>query len=428
MISFIALLSSSVVPTLAAVAFNQSQFAIVKTVVAALCAPNFVINDGDLCATIENATASVVCDANGNVNELRFDRKNCTGGFIAPEIGALPYIGLIDVRDSGIGGTLPPTLGLCSTLSILLTAGNFIRGFVPNELTALFPTLSVCLLMRIPDSNCFSCPLPTLPCTASLSCNTMCSPAPGSNATSTIQVASTTLLSTTTTTTTTVGTPMTTNPIVSTAVISTNFSITTTTMTTSGKETSTTSSTIEPTAQVSPSTSANVATSIAGSASTPSYQSRIFTHLYATQESALAPKSSPNVNTTIALVCSLSILVPLVILLTFLYVSMRKKSGLPSCCCSTLESARPTRRASSSPSRKHAHEVSDRTTESDSHEKRSDPEKHSFQGKQVAIYDKVIAPAPSDYDIVRLTSRHGARGSLHDGYILPQAPFATKDD
>ncbi len=156
----------------ASVPFNKTAFPVFQSFVGNLCA-NKVSLDETACSTVNSTTEPIVCDEDGNLIAINFNRKPCQGGFITSDIAQLYKLQTLDLRDSLIGGSIPTQIGYCKSLTSLLTAGNNLRGLVPQELVYL--RLSYCTLMRnVAESNCFDCPVPKLICTATLRCNATC--------------------------------------------------------------------------------------------------------------------------------------------------------------------------------------------------------------------------------------------------------------
>lgn len=93
-------------------------------------------NKGDPC--ISNWTG-VICynstlrDGYLHVQELQLLRKNLSG-ILAPELGRLSYMQILDVMWNTITGSIPKEVGNISTLKLLLVNGNRLSGYLPEEL------------------------------------------------------------------------------------------------------------------------------------------------------------------------------------------------------------------------------------------------------------------------------------------------------
>lgn len=305
------------------VVFNSSAFPALELVVRGVCGASLAPKQTDDCPTPGTSfIAPLLCDAAGNLVRMQFLKLNCTGGSIPSEIGLLSKLATLDVRDTGIGGTLPRQLAACTALTVLLTSGNFLYGVVPAELASLVPKLIACTLMRrTNDTNCFSCPIPDLPCTSTLSCNNACPTASSvMSRTFTQAISATSVLQSTT----------------SESPTTTFF----TTAATTTKQTDVTTKTALP--ETVPVTQSSTDFS-AEKTTTATYQMRTFTHghLNSTFEDTLLPEQTTmfqsiqmasdgerqpvNVPLIVALICSLVVAVPLIVLLACLYRRERRR-------------------------------------------------------------------------------------------------------
>lgn len=166
----ILLLGATVV--FALVPFNKTAFPVFQSFVNNLCA-NKVVIDEAMCSTSNSTTEPVVCDEDGNIVAINLNRKPCLGGLITSHIALLDRLQTLDLRDALVGGSIPTEIAQCKALTSLLTAGNNLRGLVPEGLA--YMRLSYCTLMRnFAENNCFDCPVPKLNCTATLRCNSTC--------------------------------------------------------------------------------------------------------------------------------------------------------------------------------------------------------------------------------------------------------------
>lgn len=119
------------------------------------------------------------CDQTGRVHTLSLDDENRDyTGTIATQIGLLTNLNYIDFRHSRLRGTLPTQFKHLSNLQTLLLYGNYFRGSVPAALANL-PRLQLCSLeLRQRPTNCFACPLPAdLKC-GDWQCSNSCPPVP----------------------------------------------------------------------------------------------------------------------------------------------------------------------------------------------------------------------------------------------------------
>ncbi|OWM81599.1 hypothetical protein CDL15_Pgr007637 [Punica granatum] len=90
---------------------------------------------GDPCTS--NWTG-VVCYFNPNdgylhVQELRLIRRNLSGN-LAPELGRLAHMTILDFMFNNISGSIPKEIGNMTSLNLLLLSGNQISGPLPDEL------------------------------------------------------------------------------------------------------------------------------------------------------------------------------------------------------------------------------------------------------------------------------------------------------
>ncbi|XP_031372157.1 probable LRR receptor-like serine/threonine-protein kinase At1g06840 isoform X2 [Punica granatum] len=111
---------------------------------------------GDPCTS--NWTG-VVCYFNPNdgylhVQELRLIRRNLSGN-LAPELGRLAHMTILDFMFNNISGSIPKEIGNMTSLNLLLLSGNQISGPLPDELGYL-PNITRFQL----DLNNISGPLP----------------------------------------------------------------------------------------------------------------------------------------------------------------------------------------------------------------------------------------------------------------------------
>lgn len=156
----------------ALVPFNKTAFPIFQSFVSNLCANKIVIDEA-MCSTSNSTTEPIVCDKDGNIVAINLNRKPCLGGIITSHIALLDRLQTLDLRDALVGGSIPSEIAQCKALTSLLTAGNNLRGLVPEGLA--YMRLSYCTLMRnFAENNCFDCPVPKLNCTATLRCNSTC--------------------------------------------------------------------------------------------------------------------------------------------------------------------------------------------------------------------------------------------------------------
>ncbi|XP_073301001.1 probable LRR receptor-like serine/threonine-protein kinase At1g06840 isoform X1 [Primulina huaijiensis] len=115
-------------------------------------------NRGDPCAS--NWTG-IICyndtalgDGYFHVRELSFFNMNLSGS-LAPEVGLLSYLKVLDIMWNNIGGTIPKEIGNLTSLELLLLNGNQLTGSLPDELGNLYN------LNRIQiDQNQISGPIP----------------------------------------------------------------------------------------------------------------------------------------------------------------------------------------------------------------------------------------------------------------------------
>ncbi|KAK2981863.1 hypothetical protein RJ640_010380, partial [Escallonia rubra] len=93
-------------------------------------------------------------DAYLHVTELRLLNKNLSGT-LAPELGQLSYMQILDFMWNNITGSIPKEIGKITALQLLLLSGNQISGPLPDELGFL-PNLTKFQL----DLNYISGPIP----------------------------------------------------------------------------------------------------------------------------------------------------------------------------------------------------------------------------------------------------------------------------
>ncbi|KAK3017758.1 hypothetical protein RJ639_005074 [Escallonia herrerae] len=93
-------------------------------------------------------------DAYLHVKELRLLNKNLSGT-LAPELGQLSYMQILDFMWNDITGSIPKEIGKITALQLLLLSGNQISGPLPDELGFL-PNLTKFQL----DLNNISGPIP----------------------------------------------------------------------------------------------------------------------------------------------------------------------------------------------------------------------------------------------------------------------------
>ncbi|KAL7248755.1 hypothetical protein ACSBR2_003484 [Camellia fascicularis] len=101
----------------------------------------------------------VICNVDSSdgylhVQELRLLNKNLSG-ILAPELGQLPHMEILDFMWNNISGSIPKEIGNITSLHHLLLSGNQISGPLPDELGFL-PNLAKFQL----DLNYISGPLP----------------------------------------------------------------------------------------------------------------------------------------------------------------------------------------------------------------------------------------------------------------------------
>lgn len=71
------------------------------------------------------------------------------GGLIPKELGQLPYLVVLDLRDNSFSGTIPPELGNISTLQSLLLSTNNLTGPIPQELGNLTSFFVLCCVVFV---------------------------------------------------------------------------------------------------------------------------------------------------------------------------------------------------------------------------------------------------------------------------------------
>ena len=302
------------------VAFEKSTFEATKTLLETLSASRITASEAVGCPPLNDTAAAYQCDAQGYLNSISFYKRNCSGGYIPTAIGLFDRLTTLDLRFSGIGGTIPSEVGRCTALTSILTAGNKLYGTVPAVLTTL--NLSLCTLMlRANETNCFVCPVPSLPCTATLSCNASCPTAPAvSSKVFTLPVSSPT---TTTTTKTTTTTPETTTTTTTAALTETTTTTESATATTSDDTTTTTTWQRKTfTHQYGPSSSSSESTSGGG---TSEGESTATTRLALIVDNTDASPSN-DVSLVIGLACALVVVVPLLLVLGVMYALARAKA------------------------------------------------------------------------------------------------------
>ncbi|XP_042495291.1 probable LRR receptor-like serine/threonine-protein kinase At1g06840 [Macadamia integrifolia] len=114
-------------------------------------------NNGDPCRTNWNGVLcydTVGADGYKHVQELHLLNMNLSG-YLAPEIGQLSNITVLDFMWNNIGGIIPKEVGNISTLQLLLLNGNKLSGSLPDEIGHL-PQLK---RLQV-DQNQLSGPLP----------------------------------------------------------------------------------------------------------------------------------------------------------------------------------------------------------------------------------------------------------------------------
>jgi len=385
---------------LAAVAFNPAQLAAAKTVVRALTNGTLAINTGDLCETSENATAQFTCNSAGNIESFSMYKRGLAGGSIPTEIGLLAKLLSLDVREAGLTGTLPSQIGRCTALTLLLTAGNNLYGPVPTQLVPLAQQMVACTLMRrTNEGNCFTCPTPTLVCTATLACNSTC---PGPTLAATTTTTPTTKQTTTTTTKAT-----TTQPETATTEI--------TTVETTTKTIPSDSSQVSHTTRVSQTTQASETQTTTGEITLPpaepAVQMRTFLHPHASTtdektsqfEGNLITSTTNDVNVTVIVVvsCAAIIVVPLFFVLLFLCLSARRREGGTKAANPQAESPRGV-------------DVSEPETESNGFEAEGDRRVYVGGIYEVVPPNSLLPPPPGDYASGGRALQQGAAFRVYD--------------
>ncbi|KAK4833950.1 hypothetical protein QYF36_013889 [Acer negundo] len=101
----------------------------------------------------------VICTMDSNdgylhVQELRLLNKNLSGK-LAPELGQLSHMTILDVMWNNISGSIPMEIGNLASLNLLLLSGNQLSGSLPDELGSL-SNLTIFNL----EGNYISGPLP----------------------------------------------------------------------------------------------------------------------------------------------------------------------------------------------------------------------------------------------------------------------------
>ncbi|XP_028768795.1 probable LRR receptor-like serine/threonine-protein kinase At1g06840 [Neltuma alba] len=131
-----------------------------KTIKGRLIDPNGNLNSwnsGDPCRSRWRGVHcnSTVADNHLHVKELRLLNLNLFGN-LAPEIGNLSYLEILDFMWNHISGSIPKEIGNIKSLQLLLLNGNSLIGRLPEELGYL-PNLN---RMQI-DQNYITGPIPT---------------------------------------------------------------------------------------------------------------------------------------------------------------------------------------------------------------------------------------------------------------------------
>jgi len=292
----------------AAVPFNQTIFPTLKTFFYNLCPNNEPLTNDTLCDVGPNVVSPIICDNSGNPESILFNRRPCRNGVIGTEIGLFRNLLAFDIRDTGMGGSIPQEITLCTALTSILTFGNNLRGNVPLDLVNL--NLSICTLMRnIAENNCFDCPVPKLPCTATLKCNTTCI---NGNETLTTASQTTTTLTESLTSTTTVPTTITTTflPTITTATTPTTTPPTTIDI----KNFPTNYFYTQPTIRVSLNTDGEISTVVEETQTASTIVESL-----AIGNSSEPISGSENVSIIIGLGCALGITIPVIFVLVCFY-------------------------------------------------------------------------------------------------------------
>ncbi|PKA51145.1 putative LRR receptor-like serine/threonine-protein kinase [Apostasia shenzhenica] len=113
-------------------------------------------NSGDPCTSNWNGVFCYPTPNNGHlhVQKLHLLKLNLSGN-LAPEIGLLSQLQILDVMRNMINGTIPREIGSITSLKLLLLNGNAISGSLPDEIGYL-PNLN---RLQI-DENQISGPIP----------------------------------------------------------------------------------------------------------------------------------------------------------------------------------------------------------------------------------------------------------------------------
>ncbi|KAK8942838.1 putative LRR receptor-like serine/threonine-protein kinase [Platanthera zijinensis] len=92
--------------------------------------------DGDPCLSNWKGVIcfnTTLADGHLHVQELQLLRMNLSGS-LAPEIGQLSYLRILDVMWNQINGSIPKEIGNITSLTLLLLNGNQLSGSLPEEL------------------------------------------------------------------------------------------------------------------------------------------------------------------------------------------------------------------------------------------------------------------------------------------------------
>ncbi|XP_061346769.1 probable LRR receptor-like serine/threonine-protein kinase At1g06840 isoform X2 [Gastrolobium bilobum] len=108
-------------------------------------------SNGDPCTsnwTGVLCSSTTLVDGYLHVQQLQLPNLNLSGT-LAPEIGRLSYLEIMDFMWNNISGSIPKEIGNIKTLKLLLLSGNHLRGLLPEELGYL-PVLD---RMQIDQNN-----------------------------------------------------------------------------------------------------------------------------------------------------------------------------------------------------------------------------------------------------------------------------------
>lgn len=105
-------------------------------------------------AALKCSSEGVACDSRGRITKLYLDGKGITGS-IPPKIGLLTSLQIMDLRNNQLTGTLPAEIGRLTEMRVMSVSNNALEGSLPVQIGNL-----TSLQKLYAHSNAFEGPLP----------------------------------------------------------------------------------------------------------------------------------------------------------------------------------------------------------------------------------------------------------------------------